>query len=400
MNASMAPWIDAAAVLVFLPFASAAFYLFWLTLASRRIVAPVQQTPVTRFTFIVPSHNEEVGIAATVKSLESVDYPVEMRRVWVIADNCSDQTAQKAREAGATVIERFSEDKRGKGYALELAFEHILKDDFSDAVVVVDADTLVTPNLLRAFDARFAAGASAVQAEYGVSNPMASWRTRLMTIALALFHVLRSLARERRKLSAGLRGNGMGFSRKTLEKVPHTAFSIVEDLEYGIRLGRAGMRVVFVHEARVLGEMVSGESASRSQRRRWEQGRVQMARSHGIPLLKDAMRTRDRLLFDLALDVLVPPITYVAAGIIAGAIIVSVSAWFGIWMPVTSGVLSLALLFFMLYILRGVMLANVGWRGVLDLFWAPVYMVWKLTLPLRRDQKKKGEWVRTTRENR
>lgn len=394
-------WLaDAVWFLALLPVFSFSLYLLWLTIGAWRLSAPKPRTPTTRFTYIVPSHNEEVGIEATVRSLESVDYPESLRRVWVIADNCKDRTAELARKAGAHVIERFSEDKRGKGYALELAFEKILEDDFSDAVVVVDADTLVTKNILTAFDARFAAGAGAVQAEYGVSNPLASWRTRLMTIALALFHVLRSLARERRGLSAGLRGNGMGFSRQTLAKVPHNAFSIVEDLEYGIRLGRQGIRVQFVHEARVLGEMVSGEAASRSQRRRWEQGRLQMAKSHGFPLLKEALAKGDRLLFDLAMDVLVPPITFIAAPLLASSVLIAVLGFgFGMMFPLSGATTSLGLLFFLLYITRGVMLSGVGWRGVLDMGWAPVYMVWKLTLPLRRDDKKKGEWVRTARES-
>src|SRR5205823_3666605 len=102
--------------------------------------------------------------------------------------------------------------RRGKGYALAHAFEHALDDGFADAVAVVDADTSVSPNLLRAFAGRFDRGAVAAQAEYGVSNPEASWRTRLMVIALSLFHTLRSLARERLGVSAGLRGNGMAFS--------------------------------------------------------------------------------------------------------------------------------------------------------------------------------------------
>ena len=98
----------------------------------------------------------------------------------------------------------------------------------------MDADTLVSPNLLRAFAARLDAGAAAVQARYGVRNPDASWRTRLMAIAFALFHDLRSLGRERLGLSAGLRGNGMCFSTRLLREVPHQAFSVVEDLEYGL----------------------------------------------------------------------------------------------------------------------------------------------------------------------
>ena len=133
--------------------------------------------------------------------------------------------------------------RRGKGHALAFAFERCLADGFCDAVVVIDADTVVSKNLLSAFAARLARGASALQAEYGVRNPGSSWRTRLMTIALAAFHGVRSVARERLGVSCGLRGNGMAFSKALLLTNSPRAFSIVEDLEYGIQLGlrrRAG----------------------------------------------------------------------------------------------------------------------------------------------------------------
>ena len=107
----------------------------------------------------------------------------------VVADNCADETAARAEQAGARVFIRHDEERRGKGYALAHAFEKLHTE--VDAIVVVDADTFVSPNLLRAFAARIELGALAVQADYAVKNP-SSWRTRLMAIAFGAFHVLRS----------------------------------------------------------------------------------------------------------------------------------------------------------------------------------------------------------------
>ena len=384
------------------PMLACAGYTMLLTLASGRRAAPAYGAPKTRFDVVIPAHDEEEGIAATVTSLLGVDYPAEMRRVIVVADNCSDATAARAEAAGARVLVRVDANLRGKGYALAYAFERSLEDGFAGAIVVVDADTTVTPNLLRAFDARFSVGASAVQAEYGVRNPFASWRTRLMVIALALFHVLRSLGRERLRVSAGLRGNGMGFGVPLLREVPHDAFSVVEDLEYGIRLGLAGHRVHYVQEARVLGEMVSSESASRSQRTRWEAGRFAIARTHAPTLLKEAFRRRDPVLADLAMDVLVPPLTWLVLSILIGC--AASGAW-ALWSLRTGHAPSfawipwaLSLFFVMSYVARGVVLARVGMAGVRDLFWAPVYMAWKIVLTLRQRGQKKDVWVRTTRE--
>jgi cellulose synthase/poly-beta-1,6-N-acetylglucosamine synthase-like glycosyltransferase len=394
--------VDVTLVAFSAPILACAAYTMLLTLASGRRAAPAYGAPKTRFDIVIPAHDEEEGIAATVASLLAVDYPAEMRRVIVVADNCSDATAVRAEAAGAQVLVRVDASLRGKGYALAHAFERSLVEGFAGAIVVVDADTTVTPNLLRAFDARFTGGASAVQAEYGVRNPLASWRTRLMVIALALFHVLRSLGRERLGVSAGLRGNGMGLSTPLLREVPHDAFSVVEDLEYGIRLGLAGHRVHYVQEARVLGEMVSSEGASRSQRTRWEAGRFAIARTHARTLLGQALRRRDPVLADLAMDVLVPPLTWLVLSIVVGCI--ASGAWFA-WTHRSGHAVSLAwipwavsLFFVVSYVTRGVVLARVGMAGVRDLFWAPVYMAWKIVLTLRQRGQKKDVWVRTTRE--
>ncbi len=377
-------------------------YLGVLALLSRPLRPPAAPTPATfRFDIMVPAHNESVGISATVQSLLSIDYPAELRRVVVIADNCSDDTAAKARAAGATVLERVNAEKRGKGYALAHAFEWSLSDGFADACCVVDADTLVSKNLLSAYAARLAAGATAMQAHYGVSNPNASWRTRLMRIALAMFHQVRSTARERLGVSCGLRGNGMCFSSKLLEAVPHDAFSIVEDLEYGIRIGKQGHRVVWVGEADVLGEMVSGEAASRSQRSRWEHGRAEMAKLHGWPLLRESLSRRSGMLFDLAMDVLVPPLSRIALATVGGLLASWALAFF---LPSTAVLAPLSLFTICaaclgLYVTAGWLHSGTGVRGLLDLAMAPAYVAWKVALAVRGKATGKPQtWVRTTRE--
>jgi hypothetical protein len=218
-----------------------------------------------------------------------------------------------------------------------------------------------------------------------------------MTIALAAFHVLRSLARERLALSCGLRGNGMCFSRQILREVPHEAFSIVEDLEYGIRLGEAGHRVHYAEEAHVYGDMVATERASRSQRERWEGGRLRLAGEHGLRLLASGLQRRDPVLIDLAIDVLVPPLSLIALAVAVGVVSSAVLANRGgpktpLWLWAGCA-LALAG-----YVLRAWKLSGTGARGLLDLLCAPLYIAWKATLLLRRNSSKKNEWIRTQRE--
>jgi cellulose synthase/poly-beta-1,6-N-acetylglucosamine synthase-like glycosyltransferase len=375
-------------------------YLFFLALFSQRIAAPAAQgMPRLFFDVIVPAHNEEVGISATVASLLQIDYPRNLFRVVVVADNCTDQTAARAEEAGATVLTRTAPAHRGKGYVLTYAFEHSLQDGRADAVSVVDADTVVSPNLLRAFAARIERGAEAVQVDYAVQNPDASWRTRLLRIAFGSVHVLRSLARERLGLSNGLRGNGMCFTAPLLRAVPHRAVSLVEDLEYGIDLGEAGHRVRYAPEAHVYGEMVSSATSARAQRQRWERGRRKLALLRGPSLLRRAIWERDKLLLDLAIDLLVPTLSSLVIVSILGAVASSLVAARTAAPSISLIIWVISLLFLAFYVLRGWVLSSTGARGLLDLMWAPAYMAWKLTLLFSSSHYKKDEWLRTTREH-
>lgn len=372
-------------------------YLGLLAVQARPLSQASPQNPETRFDVIVPAHDEESGIEATVESLKNLDYPSELFRILVIADNCGDATAHRAERAGARVLVRSDPHRRGKGYALEFAFQVSHDEAFADAVVVVDADTTVSANLLRTMDAAIRRGAQAVQAEYGVSNPHASWRTRLMSIALATHHRLRNLARERMGLSIGLHGNGMAFTHRVLAEVPHEAFSIVEDLEYGIRLGYAGHRVHYAAEGAVFGEMVTSEQGSRSQRARWEGGRSQMLKQHVRRLLYEGCVKREKVLLDLGMDLLVPPLAYVVA---AAGIGLALSSAAALASPVGWSVTvpwALASSCIGIYVVRGVLLSPRGASAFADLAWAPIYVGWKFALKLQNATAKPTEWVRTQR---
>lgn len=390
---------DILLTLVALPVLGAALYLAGLALLARPL-APPAPARETRFDLVVPAHDEEGGVADTVRSLLALDYPKDRFRVVVVADNCSDRTAEHAGAAGARVLVRHDAVLRGKGHALAFAFEKLASENVADALVVIDADTLVSTNLLGAFAARIASGAEALQADYGVRNRDSSWRTRLLHLAFTLFQSVRSRARERLGLSCGLRGNGMAFTCALLSRVPHDAFSIVEDVEYGIRLGLAGCRVHYVPEARVFGEMAASEQASRSQRSRWEGGRLALARRLVLPLLGRAVRERSPLLLDLALDLLVPPLSYLTAATLLGLVAAVTGVALGLDTVVATAAWGATALALALHVVRGWIDAGLGWRGLADLPYAAVYVVWKFALWARPDRARRGQWVRTARSQR
>jgi len=379
-----------------IPAALCSFYLLWMTLLSARPRMPAKSSRQLRFDVIVPAHNEMAIIERTIASLRALDWPHDRFRVIAIADNCTDDTAGVARRAGATVMERQDPVKRGKGYALKFAFTASADNNWADAVVVVDADAEVSPNLLEAFAARLELGLHAVQAHYGVRNSMASWRTRLITIAKGAFHIVRSRARERMGLSCGIRGNGWCVTHQLLARVPYQAFSLTEDLEYGIDIGLAGYRVAYADEARADADMVSSEAIASKQRQRWEAGRFLLVRSRTAGLLKMALRRRDAVCTDLALDLLVLPLSYVALNVL-GLTVLSVLASLLNLAPI--GFLWIGLgccCCLVAYVARGWWLSGVGARGFIDLLGVPWFLLWKVLLMVRRGKSK--EWVKTGRE--
>lgn len=383
--------------LVGLPALAACLYLLLLTLLSAALPRPAPSQRKLRFDVVVPAHNEETVIGAVIASLKAIDWPAEQFRVVVVADNCTDSTAAVATAAGAHVMQRMDAEHRGKGYALDFAFQASRARRWADAVLVIDADAQVSSNILEACACRMERGEQAVQVHYGVSNADASWRTRLLSIAKASFHIVRSRGRERLGLSCGIRGNGWAVTHGLLERVPYRAFSLTEDLEYGIDLGLAGFRVAYADEAHSDAEMVSGEKDSRKQRQRWEQGRFQLIRTRTGSLLRHAITDPSRVCLDLALDLMVLPVSYVYLNV---AVLLVLATWAATqfaslqpWLWLSAG----CAIAVVLYILRGWQLSGAGLRGLLDLARAPFFLVWKLFVMFGGRNSK--EWVRTKREN-
>ena len=324
-----------------------------------------------------------------------MDWPAEGFRVLVVADNCTDATAAVARRAGVRVLERHDLSLRGKGYALAHAFAASADEGVAHAVVVVDADAEVSANLLEAFAARIEQGSKAMQAQYGILNPWASWRTELITIAKGAFHIVRSRARERLGLSCGVRGNGWCVTHELLREVPYRCYSLTEDVEYGIALGFAGCRVEYAGEARSDADMASNEKNARTQRQRWEKGRFDLVRTSTIPLLKAALQRRSSLCLDLALDLLVPPLSYLVLYIVLLGLLAGLLA---VWIPDARPWAWCALgcaVALVLHVLRGWQLSGVGFRGLWALTHVPGFILWRIWLLLGR---KTREWVRTERE--
>jgi cellulose synthase/poly-beta-1,6-N-acetylglucosamine synthase-like glycosyltransferase len=347
-----------------------------------------------RFALLVPAHDEESTIGRLLASTAALEYPANRFDVVVVADNCTDRTAEVAREAGAQVEERHDRSARGKGYALRWLLARLRERGARyDAYVVIDADTVVAPDFLRRLDAHFEAGSKVVQVYYTVLNVGESPLAALRFAALAAIHYLRPLGRKQLGLSCGLKGNGMGFLAEVLEQHGWEWFTLAEDVEFHLALVADGLKVDFIPETAVLADMPVTFAQAESQNERWERGRIEMLRERGLGLLLDGLRQRDPVRLDAIAEQLIPPLSVpvvlagatLGAGLLARSRAAALLAGFSL-----GGQLA--------YLLTGLVLVGAPWRVYKALAYAPPYVGWKLWLYGRSlTARGASAWVRTAR---
>lgn len=403
---SAQPILAAANILIWtlgLSLAVLVAYLAFLTVAALRAPArtPIRPgDPLREFAFLIPAHNEELLLPYLLNSLSEMDYPATQYKVVVVADNCTDATAEIARAMGAAVYERFDSNHIGKGYALQWLLDCLWQASVPfDAAIVLDADSVVSSSFLRTMNSIFNDGGRVVQAHYSVLEPEKTWAVGLRSAALAAVHYLRPQARMVIGASAGLKGNGMLFHREILRRHRWTA-SVTEDIEYHMTLILSGERVRFAPDAVVQAEMPDGLRASRTQNARWEQGRLELAARYVPQLARTAWAGIRRkgdaspiVLLDAIMEHIIPPFSMLVAlsllFFLAAALVSSVPAML---------LAALLLLAEFTYLLVGLVMSGASRRVYLSLLYAPAFLAWKCWLYMRvlLHIERQG-WVRTAR---
>ncbi|NTU78078.1 MAG: glycosyltransferase family 2 protein [Chloroflexales bacterium] len=373
-------------------------YLLLLTAAApfaKRETAARQGAPTSRFAIMVPAHNEEQLLPKLLLNLHQLDYPRELYTVHVVADNCTDRTAELGRQSGAVVHERFNTDLRGKGYALDWLLQRLWAgQETYDAIVILDADSVVSANFLRVMDARLARGERVIQGYYAVRQPEGSQSAGIRAVALIVLHYLRPQGRMVLGGSTGLKGNGMVFATDILRQHRWSA-SLTEDIEYHMELILAGERAMFAPDAVVWAEMPDSLRGAQTQNERWEKGRMEMIRRFVPGLLGQAVRRRSFLLFDAAVEQLIPPFSVVTGA--SGAVLLAALA---LRSPLGIALATFIVLGQVVYIFAGLALARAPGEVYRSLLFAPAYVAWKIWLYVRLLLGiKPGSWVRTARND-
>ncbi|MDY6053578.1 MAG: glycosyltransferase family 2 protein [Anaerovibrio sp.] len=260
-------------------------------------------TPEKKMAVLVAAHNEHAVIGQLVENLQQLKYPKELYDIYVIADNCTDNTAQIAGDAGAIVCERFDDTKKSKGYALEWMFNKLFELEQNmekkyDAVCIFDADNLVHPNFLMEMNHHLCKGSKIIQGYLDAKNPYDTWVAGTFAIAFWVIDHVNHLAKTNLGLSAVLGGTGMCITTDVIKRHGWRATCLVEDMEFTMKSLAEGVKTTWAHDAIVYDEKPLTFMQSWNQRMRWAQGQFDVARRFIPKMLVEGFKRRDIRIWD------------------------------------------------------------------------------------------------------
>lgn len=378
------------------------FALVYL-IACRKISQSIP--PKNHITLLVPAHNESGGLEPVLTNLQSLKYPSDLFSIVVLADNCDDDTATIARNAGVQCLERFDTTRRGKGEALEWAIPQVLEDTKSefrtDAVMIVDADCFLDPNTLLACNAALEKGHKALQIANLVGNADASFRCYAMSLARVIECLLYYWPKSRLGLSVPLLGTGMLLHREILEKFPWCCGGITEDMEYSFVLLKNNVIPQFLGEVGLISPFPVDSKTLEVQRSRWVFGGLKTMRESLLTLMKLGMKRRDIRLIDAGISAVYTSRPVVLAQV-ALSLLLSLLA-VGLAPSTCSlsllGLTGLTVVLYLLYILLGIYVLGLNCKRLGYLLFLPVFVCHYLTITLQSLLFRRPKtWERTPRE--
>jgi cellulose synthase/poly-beta-1,6-N-acetylglucosamine synthase-like glycosyltransferase len=344
---------------------------------------------------LVPAHNEEADIARTVETLRLQLCPND--RLIVIADNCSDRTAEVARQAGAFVLERENLRLRGKGYALDYGLQ-FLADFPPEIVMIVDGDCEVALGSLDALAHQVQLSQRPVQSTYLMKlPPNATLRDQISGFALTLKNLVRPLGMKALGWPSLLTGSGMAFPWLLLQTVNLAGNKTVDDMQLTIDFALQGTAPIYVPESRVTGRLMQASHAA-SQRSRWEHGHIEVILTQVPRLLWTALAKRRWDLLILGLDLMIPPLSLLILLWIS-LVGIHLGAYFGglvtgnmILLPIGAG-LPIMLSIAIGWLKFGQNLLPLkAWTGL------PHYLLWKIPIYAKFMTQPQTRWIKTERD--
>ena len=286
--------------------------IFWLyqILISLCSLVKIKDKPLKvnknhRFMAIIPAHNEEAVVGNLIESLKNQNYDKDLYDIYVIADNCTDNTAKVAKEAGAIVYKRFDETKKTKGYALDWFLKQKIEENAPyDAFFIFDADNIVHPDFIKNMNKKLCQGEDVVQGYRDIKNPRDSWITAGYALFYWSMHRFYHLARYNLGLSPLLNGTGFMVKFDVVKPQGWDTVTLTEDIEFSLKRIIKGKRLGWATDAICYDEQPVGFKQSWSQRSRWTVGHIQCIKEYTKQLAVAAKENKTMMNFDGLLYIL------------------------------------------------------------------------------------------------
>ena len=378
-------------------------YQYFMALASIAPPRPPRAAggPRTRFALVIPAHDEGAVLPATLAQLQRQIYPAELFDVHVVADHCTDNTAEVVEQGGGIVHARDSLPRGRKAYAVQWLVSRLLSDEPGyDAIAIFDADSLVASDFLAIMDGYLRAGRQVLQGQHVISNPRDSLLAAMAAVDMRLNNRLRNQSRRNLGFACRLMGDAMVFDSQVLRDYGWLGETLIEDRESGYELLLRGIRAHYVPEAYSYGQAASSWRQAEPQRLRWYRGVVEMQRRLAGRLLVGALRSRSVAVLDGALELLTPSYTFLLALSMANLCLTVALAWLapGVRGLVGMGGAALLCAAWALYPVLGLVIDRAPAWAFRALLMGPAYLVWRLWISmLVRLRADKIVWVRTRR---
>ena len=258
-----------------------------------------------KFMAIIPAHNEEDVVVNLIESLKHQNYPKELLDIYVIADNCTDRTAELAKEAGAIVYERFDPEKKTKGYAMQWFLAQKIEENANyDAFCVFDADNIVDKEFINNMNKKLCQGEEVVQGYRDIKNPTDNWITSGYAIFYWTMNRFYHLARYNLVLSPLINGTGFMVKFDVIKPEGWNTKTLTEDIEFSLKNIIKGKKLGWAVDAKVYDEQPLGFVQSWKQRTRWTVGHIQCIKEYTKPLAIAVKENKTMMNFDGLLYIL------------------------------------------------------------------------------------------------
>lgn len=285
-----------------------------------------------RFLAVIAARNEEAVLPFLLESLRNQRYPSEFIEVLMVADNCTDRTADIARGYGVHVLERSDTTRIGKGYALKFAFASFRErlPDY-DAVCIIDADNLIHPGFFEEMNKVYAQGFRVAQGYRRMKNAEDTWVSGAHALFFWLQNRFFNRARSNIGMSATINGTGYMVSSDIIYKNGWDTHTLTEDIEFTIKTVLSGSKVAWVPDAIIYDEQPLRFKQSWIQRKRWSIGCLQCLSRYAPSLLKKLFTSPNIQYLDTLSFLITMPLAVIGYISVAANIILSFFTGFDIY---------------------------------------------------------------------